>query len=256
MPPHSGLDECSPTDSEVAIARTVPKRLQQVLELPKPVAIRFGAPRDRTADLLVEEQAVANSLAGARRNAFTTGRWLAGECQRDCFGLASAVGRSSDRSPVWPSGCTGSITHTHDLVAAVVAKTGVAVSLGIDLEQRGRVGERVLPRVLTAREHAQLFQREASERRDQATLIFSAKESIYKALHPLLRRYIGFHEVEVLLDPEAHSMTARVLTSGPLQFTAANGEVADTAGLAAQLQRARGYFWQDARHVFTVVAVI
>ncbi len=33
-------------------------------------------------------------------------------------------------------------------------------------------------------------------------LIFSAKESLYKCFYPLVKRFFGFHAVELELDPK------------------------------------------------------
>ena len=46
------------------------------------------------------------------------------------------------------------------------------------------------------------------------TLRFSAKEAVYKAIDPWLRRYVGFREVEVELDAQgegrAHAVDPRL----------------------------------------------
>ncbi len=64
------------------------------------------------------------------------------------------------------------------------------------------------------------------------TLLFSAKESLYKTWFPLTRRWLGFDEAEVVLDP-AGTFTARLLVpAGPLpallpgRWAAAGGLVA------------------------------
>ena len=44
------------------------------------------------------------------------------------------VRRGADRAPQWPAGLVGSITHTVGYSAAVVARQGSLLSLGIDAE--------------------------------------------------------------------------------------------------------------------------
>jgi 4'-phosphopantetheinyl transferase EntD len=43
-----------------------------------------------------------------------------------------------------------------------------------------------------------------------ATLIFSAKESLYKAWYPLTNRWLDFNEAELEIDPRECSFTAQV----------------------------------------------
>jgi 4'-phosphopantetheinyl transferase EntD len=47
-------------------------------------------------------------------------------------------------------------------------------------------------------------------------LLFSAKESVYKAWFPLAKRWLGFEDAVVTLDPSAETFAARLLVSGPL----------------------------------------
>ena len=47
-------------------------------------------------------------------------------------------------------------------------------------------------------------------------LLFSAKESVYKAWFPLTRRWLGFEEACVDFDPASGSFTARLLVDGPV----------------------------------------
>jgi 4'-phosphopantetheinyl transferase EntD len=47
-------------------------------------------------------------------------------------------------------------------------------------------------------------------------LLFSCKESIYKAWYPLAQRWLGFEDAMVSIDPAAAAFTARILISGPV----------------------------------------
>ena len=46
-------------------------------------------------------------------------------------------------------------------------------------------------------------------------LLFSAKESVYKAWFPLARRWLGFEDAVVMIDPSAGTFQARLLVVGP-----------------------------------------
>jgi 4'-phosphopantetheinyl transferase EntD len=47
-------------------------------------------------------------------------------------------------------------------------------------------------------------------------LLFSAKESVYKAWFPLAKRWLGFEEAVVTVDASTETFVAQLLVSGPL----------------------------------------
>jgi 4'-phosphopantetheinyl transferase EntD len=55
-------------------------------------------------------------------------------------------------------------------------------------------------------------------------LLFSAKESVYKAWFPLTGRWLGFEDAAVTIDAGAGTFTARLLVPGP----AVNGTPMDS----------------------------
>jgi enterobactin synthetase component D len=123
------------------------------------------------------------------------------------------VRRAKTGAPLWPETLTGSITHTDDFVSAAVARTTDAAALGIDTERilsdatARNVGDLVaLPREVARARDAGLSQLEA------LTLVFSAKESIFKCLHPMPGHYFDFHDVLIDgIDALAHTFTAHLV---------------------------------------------
>ena len=107
--------------------------------------------------------------------------------------------RNADRSPAWPPGCHGGITHTQGHCAAAVALASDCAGVGIDAEVAGRVDETLERRICTPGEIARLRRMDEAERRLTATLIFSAKEAFYKCQSHLADAIRGFHEVEIEL---------------------------------------------------------
>lgn len=99
--------------------------------------------------------------------------------------------------PLWPEGWVGSISHTwlgdEGIAAAVLAPQEKAFALGHDLE--GLISEETLARI---RKSILFSGEEWCQSPLDMTLAFSLKESIYKALNPLLNRFIGFDEVAIL----------------------------------------------------------
>ncbi len=110
------------------------------------------------------------------------------------------------REPLWPDNIAGSLSHTEHFAAAVVARKSEISALGIDLEPAEDLPENILTRVCRVEEIERLHP--AGDRYRQAKLIFSAKESLYKTLWPILKLFIGFHDMEITLREQDCSWSA------------------------------------------------
>ena len=148
------------------------------------------APEDVSLERAVEK----------RRREFSGGR-LAAKFALEKLGVMNAtIPIGKDRSPLWPDGMVGSITHTAGLAVAVTARRAEVLALGIDLELAEAVQPELWPGILTAREIKRLEATPAAGRNRVATLLFSAKESFYKMQYPLTRQWVDFQEAEVALN--------------------------------------------------------
>jgi len=127
-----------------------------------------------------------------RQREFIAGRKAARLALRR-LGLSSiAIPISSTGAPHWPAGVCGSISHSRTLACAVVTVSASCASVGVDIEPcsaENKIGE-LRKNFLTAGEDKRLSDREA-------LVAFSAKESLYKLLHPLTNTYFGFDSAEV-----------------------------------------------------------
>jgi 4'-phosphopantetheinyl transferase EntD len=103
------------------------------------------------------------------------------------------------RQPLWPETLVGSITHTTDFCAAVVAPKKSLRSVGLDTEIAGSVKLELWRSICTPAETAWLHSLPGPEQLGAATLIFSAKEAFYKCQFPVTQEYLGFQEVSVEL---------------------------------------------------------
>ncbi|WP_234686121.1 4'-phosphopantetheinyl transferase family protein [Bradyrhizobium monzae] len=160
-----------------------------------------------------EESIVANAVESRRREFITARR-----CARDALaklGHAPVPIRAGPkREPLWPTGVVGSITHTTGFRAAAVASQSVLASIGIDTEQNHRLPDGVEETITVASEPEMLA---ALSRRFPAVhwgrLLFSAKESVYKAWYPLTGRGLGFEDARVAIDPMG-TFAAKLLVAG------------------------------------------
>ncbi|TWG14665.1 4'-phosphopantetheinyl transferase family protein [Actinoplanes teichomyceticus] len=163
-----------------------------------------------------EEQLVATAAPGRRREVLTARR-----CARAALvalGHApAAILRGPRREPLWPAGVTGSITHCAGFRAAAVAHTRDVASIGIDAEPHAPLPPRVLGAVSTPADRdllARLAVTHPGVCWDR--LLFSAKESIYKAWYPLTGRWLGFEHARLDIDPDAGTFTGHLAVDGPL----------------------------------------
>ncbi|WP_127506874.1 4'-phosphopantetheinyl transferase family protein [Actinoplanes solisilvae] len=163
-----------------------------------------------------EEHLITRAVDGRRREFMTTRR-----CARVALARlgvpAVPILTGPNREPLWPNGIVGSLTHCTGYRAAVVARATDLASIGIDAEPHAPLPPDVL-RLVTSpaeRDHlAELTTADPTVHWDR--LLFSAKESIYKAWHPLTARWLGFDEAELTIDPTTQTFTARLLVTDPI----------------------------------------
>ncbi|CAD5376923.1 4'-phosphopantetheinyl transferase entD [Pseudomonas sp. OF001] len=135
------------------------------------------------------------SAARKRQSEFLAGRLCAASALQALCGQSSYPARGADNAPCWPAGVTGSITHSHGWAAALVGAQDAWRGLGLDAERLlgSDRAERLAGEILTADELAHFRRLPEAERGLHLTLCFSLKESLFKALYPLVGRRFWFH---------------------------------------------------------------
>ena len=151
--------------------------------VPSEVASVVSRGDDLLAWLYPEEAAQMCGAVDTRLREFTTAR----TCARMAIaklGLPTApILRGPWREPIWPRDVVGSITHCKGYCAAAVAKRRDILSIGIDAEPDEQLPPGVLEQVALAEERAWLATARPGVHWDR--LLFSAKESVFKAWFPL-----------------------------------------------------------------------
>lgn len=168
---------------------------------------------DGDAAPLPEEEPLIKGAVAARRAEFATARSCARQALRNLGLPAGPILRGAKREPLWPTGIVGSITHCTGYRAAAVARATEVLTIGIDAEPHAAIEARITERVLDDAERAWIAGAPVGIHWDR--LIFSAKESVYKAWFPLARRWLGFEEAHVAIDPDAGAFRARLLIEPP-----------------------------------------
>jgi 4'-phosphopantetheinyl transferase EntD/DNA-binding NarL/FixJ family response regulator len=185
--------------------------------LPTPVVAVEAFEDSHAARLFPEEEAVIVKAVAKRRAEFTTAR----ACARAALarlGVPPAPILPGHRgAPRWPDGVVGSITHCDGYRAVAVARFRDVATLGLDAEPNEPLPEGVLDTIALEKERARLAELTATKL-DVCwdRLLFSAKESVYKAWFPLALRWLGFESADITVDPCRGAFTARLLVPGPL----------------------------------------
>jgi enterobactin synthetase component D len=133
-----------------------------------------------------------------RQCEFLAGRRCAEEALQ-CLGAGSThVAMGEDRAPIWPDRVVGSITHTGNFAAAAVAWAADIAGLGIDSEQIVDPAAAHDVAAVCMVDEKRLF-RAADDRSfcEFCTFVFSAKESVFKCLFPLTRKFLEFSDVRI-----------------------------------------------------------
>jgi 4'-phosphopantetheinyl transferase EntD len=174
----------------------------------------FDDPPDAT--LFAEEEKTIAAAVEKRRREYTTVR----ACARQALGALGLtpgpILSDEHGAPRWPVGIVGSMTHCDGYRAAAVARVTDVPVVGIDAEPHEPLPAGILEVVALDAELSKIAVLQAAEptvRWDR--LLFSAKESVYKAWFPLTRRWLGFEDADIELRADgtftawllAHVMT-------------------------------------------------
>jgi 4'-phosphopantetheinyl transferase EntD len=176
--------------------------------LPAGVALEVIDPSlFETVDTLhVEEETAVTAATEKRRQEFRVGR-AAARAALGRFGVVGAtIPRGADRLPIWPDGFVGSISHCPGWCAAAVARRRDFAAIGLDVEVRRRVRPELHTTLCTPTELAWMAIGDRGA--ETATLLFGAKEAVYKCVYPMTRARLAFTDVEVAVDLPSGALEA------------------------------------------------
>jgi enterobactin synthetase component D / holo-[acyl-carrier protein] synthase len=188
-----------------------------MLELILPAEVEsqecFGQPPDGV--LFPEEQQIIAHAVETRQRDFAAVR----SCARACLGRLGypqvPILPGLGGAPTWPAGVQGSMTHCAGYAAAAVSHHRRILAIGIDAEPDAPLPDGVLDLIATAAEqdHLAMTQPEPDSPNFDR-LLFSAKESVYKAWFPLVGEWLDHHEVEILINPHNQTFKAQLSRNG------------------------------------------
>jgi enterobactin synthetase component D len=168
---------------------------------------------------------------------FSATRVAASRLLRNFGETNTQLARLDDGSPDWPPGIVGSISHSANCIFIAIARREDVRALGIDVETV------ISPEVRSEIGSVYMNKNEMSLMGDEGlapTICFFAKESLFKCIYPITKRYFGYEDAEVTsLDYQACRPSIRLVSSLSNEFL---------AGTAFE-----GSFRYDERNVFTAL---
>jgi 4'-phosphopantetheinyl transferase EntD len=196
-------------------------------------------------ELYPQEAAVVARAVDKRRREFAAGRFCAHSALRQLGVAPGPILPGPKGAPRWPDGVVGSLTHCDGYRAAAVARRETLASIGIDAEPNAALPGDVQRLTVLPAERVNLTGLAATHPGIHwDRLLFSAKESVYKAWFPLTGRWLDFTECVITPDPELHTFTADLSVPGPV-----------VAGERIDRFTGRWRVGSDGRHVVTAVTV-
>ncbi|WP_405808610.1 4'-phosphopantetheinyl transferase superfamily protein [Streptomyces sp. NBC_00210] len=187
--------------------------------LPAPIVTIevFQDPVDPPA-LFPEEEALIAESVDARRREFGTVRACARTALQRIGIPPAPILPGLGGAPQWPDGIVGSMTHCSGYRAAAVAHAADLVTIGLDAEPNQPLPNDGVEESVTLAEERGRLRALAAYRPEVCwdRLLFSAKESVYKAWFPLTGRWLDFDEAAISIDPVGGGFTARLLVPGPV----------------------------------------
>ncbi|MFC0228002.1 4'-phosphopantetheinyl transferase family protein [Serratia aquatilis] len=181
------------------------------------------------------------SAVAKRRAEYLAGRFLARQVLASFGHQNFILLRGEDRAPIWPNGIAGAISHNLDTALCAAQFDHGTTGVGIDVETQmpPKRAEELWSGIVDDAECLWLRQQPQSFNL-LLTLVFSAKESLFKALYPQVRCYFDFLDARIVaLDMQQCTFELELKKTLTLCYQAG--------------QCFTGRFWQKGDNVTTLI---
>ncbi|MBV9579117.1 MAG: 4'-phosphopantetheinyl transferase superfamily protein [Chloroflexi bacterium] len=159
----------------------------------------------------LEEGILGPRAVAGRRALFALGRAAARDALREIGIEAAGIARGGGGQPLWPTGVVGAISHSAAVALAIVGSRADYAGLGVDVEEPARGPIARAARLVCRPNEMAWADPEAGTQR--LTMLFSAKEAVFKALYPIECVWLGFGDAELTWIAERGVFEAEVLKS-------------------------------------------
>lgn len=171
-------------------------------------AVAVGSALVSEVSVPFADEILPNASAG-RVAEFQAGRRAARRAMAALGVKPVSIPMASDRSPIWPSGLVGSISHCKGACLAVVSHADRIRGLGLDVEPMVDLPPDTWGIVLRPEEISAI----GADAGKLALQIFVAKEAVYKAQYPISKCLFDFQTIRILFVEAG--FTAEFITDVP-----------------------------------------
>jgi 4'-phosphopantetheinyl transferase EntD len=139
------------------------------------------------------------ALAVTKRQAeFLAGRLMARQALALIGHEGFTVAIGDDRTPIWPNGIIGSISHSNQIALCITANQHEFSYIGCDVEPFITIQtQKEICDTIINHAEKRLIQNSPLGQKIAFTLAFSAKESLFKALYTTVKRYFDFSAAHI-----------------------------------------------------------
>lgn len=156
-----------------------------------------------------------------RRAEFLAGRMMAFQALKfSGFASHEQIKASKNKGPIWPCGYLGSISHSKEFIFTAACEGKKCNSLGVDLEHIFSLEtyNNVSKHVHTKSE-INIFLNTGISELAASTIIFSAKESLYKALFKYVNQFFGFEVANIIsVDMKTYTLEIELIEEFRLKY--------------------------------------
>lgn len=156
-----------------------------------------------------------------RKAEFLAGRYVAQKALLSLGVFEHNIHIGTHRSPSWPDHYIGSITHSNEIAICAVVRNKHYIALGIDIEEcleMSFINEII--HTIIDNEEQQLLKNSPLKFIEAVTIAFSGKESLFKALYPLVGEYFDFKAVKIIkISPDVGQMIFQIQKKLSPKFT-------------------------------------
>ncbi len=165
--------------------------------------------------LFPNERRYIQNATPARQREFATGRFCARTALQK-LGLGSIeIPVGHHREPLFPDAISGSITHVGTYCAAAVVSKEQAC-IGIDAEVNAPLDADVTGLILRPEEVQQVIALPKEQGICWERLVFSMKESFFKAYHQMVPEYIDFQDASSVIHAQTCDFYIQIQIDSPL----------------------------------------
>lgn len=173
------------------------------------------------------------SASPQRQQEFHAGRRAARRAMAKLDLPPLAIPMSKDRSPEWPAGLVGSISHCQGACVAILARATQVRGLGIDVEPAADLPKDVWDTVLRADELRDIHRRPPATWGRAALQYFVAKEAVYKAQFPVSKSLFDFHAIRLTITRSDFVAEFMISVAGFEAGSVLQGTLVQTQGFVA-----------------------